>query len=462
MIRKPLLFILATHIFVNTIQALTPHIEQDNDQLIEAYIRTYHQLAMNEMHRTGVPASITLAQGIIESTYGTSELATRANNHFGIKCGKDWSGAKYYQKTQEQEGNHLVSVPDCFRQYGNASESYADHSNFLLSRLHYKSLFQLSPTDYENWAKGLKDAGYATDMHYASKLISKIEKHNLARFDEAVANPFSEQSISTANIAIVTKENISDLKQRIETLESVLTEAELCKAQLQEEISALRRRISGVEKLQEDTKRDLNQKIALLDETIHNQEQVVILVQGRLQRVESIQQSMLKSDPLSKHFNPDGSAKVQLEMFPVRPKDAAGFFYQNGRKTTTIPTEKSLFNVAAENGIEYRDLLKFNDLEEETKLPEGCYIYLENKASVVEGSENIYHTVQPNETMYVLAQRYGIKISKLYQRNNLKKGEEPEVGEHIFLNKTRDTKPKVKSSTNPQVDFGSGGSKINR
>ena len=145
----------------------------------QAYIEKYSALAVSEMQRTGVPASITLAQGIVESGAGQSPLAVHANNHFGIKCHNDWTGKKYY-KDDEQ-------VQECFRAYASVEESYRAHSDFLRARDRYKGLFDLDPTDYKGWARGLKRAGYATDPAYATKLIDLIEDFGLDRFDRDVA-----------------------------------------------------------------------------------------------------------------------------------------------------------------------------------------------------------------------------------------------------------------------------------
>jgi flagellum-specific peptidoglycan hydrolase FlgJ len=130
------------------------------------YIETYKGLAMTEMRRTGIPASITLAQGILESGNGNSTLAVKANNHFGIKC-HDWNGPSIKQDDDRKN--------ECFRKYRNPEKSYKDHSDFLTGRSRYAFLFDLKPDDYKAWARGLKKAGYATSSSYASALIKIIE-----------------------------------------------------------------------------------------------------------------------------------------------------------------------------------------------------------------------------------------------------------------------------------------------
>ena len=137
------------------------------------YINRFAPLAVREMKASGVPASITLAQACLESGFGNSTLATRANNHFGIKC-HGWTGATYYYKSEEEV--------ECFRSYASADESYRDHSDFL-HRKRYAFLFDLDRDDYKAWAWGLQEAGYATSPTYAAHLIRLIEEYDLARYD---------------------------------------------------------------------------------------------------------------------------------------------------------------------------------------------------------------------------------------------------------------------------------------
>lgn len=147
--------------------------EVRNDPARE-YIAKYADIAVSEMYRSGVPASITLAQGLLESANGKSELAVKGNNHFGIKC-HDWKGKKIYYD-DDRKG-------ECFRKYDNPEQSFKDHSDFLRYRDRYKFLFDLKTTDYKGWSYGLKKAGYATDPAYPAKLIRLIETYDLTRFD---------------------------------------------------------------------------------------------------------------------------------------------------------------------------------------------------------------------------------------------------------------------------------------
>lgn len=147
------------------------------------YINEFNELAIAEMHRSGIPASITLAQGMHESNYGASNLATKANNHFGIKCKSYWTGQTYYHKDDDLDANGKL-LESCFRAYNDAVESYIDHSNFLKYTANYMWLFNIDKTDYQAWAHGLKKSGYATDPNYADKLIRIIDTYQLHEFDK--------------------------------------------------------------------------------------------------------------------------------------------------------------------------------------------------------------------------------------------------------------------------------------
>ena len=147
------------------------------NQVFVDYIEKYHKIAVSDMKEYGIPASITLAQGLLESGAGNSQLAKESNNHFGIKC-HDWKGDRVYFDDDEKG--------ECFRKYKDPKESYKDHALFLVNRPRYASLFQLSSTDYKGWARGLKSCGYATDPNYATRLIDVIETYGLAEYDKDV------------------------------------------------------------------------------------------------------------------------------------------------------------------------------------------------------------------------------------------------------------------------------------
>ena len=172
-------------IAITLILGLSASAQREAGSPQERYISRYASIAVNEMYRSGVPASITLAQGIIESRSGQSALAAEGNNHFGIKCHNSWKGRTMLVDDDRKN--------ECFRVYDSPEESFRDHSDFLRYRDRYKFLFDFQTTDYKSWAYGLKQAGYATDPSYATKLIKCVEDYHLSRYDRrTVAEALAE------------------------------------------------------------------------------------------------------------------------------------------------------------------------------------------------------------------------------------------------------------------------------
>ncbi len=193
------------------------------------YIDNYKDIAVRKMMEYKIPASITLAQGVLESGNGRSELTRKANNHFGIKCHKGWNGKKVHHDDDEKH--------ECFRKYNHPEESFDDHSMFLTSRSRYAALFELDSDDYKAWAKGLKNAGYATDRKYPDKLIKIIEDYKLYQYDDVVLgvdnskkrNNKKDEEVVSNNYVIVNKgdtlysiaKNNSTTVERIKALNSL-------------------------------------------------------------------------------------------------------------------------------------------------------------------------------------------------------------------------------------------------
>jgi len=186
---KTFLFLMLSPFFV---------IGQNKSNSTQDYINTYTKIAIEQEKQYGIPACITLAQGILESGSGRSRLATEANNHFGIKCHNDWKGKKIYKDDDKKN--------ECFRVYDNAEQSYIDHSLFLVGKKRYAELFKLKITDYKGWAKGLKKAGYATNPKYPQLLIDIIELYDLAN----ITQTYQEEETQKEN-----KEIISQNKEKI-------------------------------------------------------------------------------------------------------------------------------------------------------------------------------------------------------------------------------------------------------
>lgn len=171
-----IVFLLLSTIFISNAQSVPA--------LTKSYAEKYKDFAVEKMKKYGIPASITLAQGMLESNYGRSSLAVKANNHFGIKCHKDWKGATIFADDDLKN--------ECFRKYPSVKDSYDDHSLFLKTKNRYAFLFDLQSNDYKGWAYGLKKAGYATNSQYAIVLIKMIEDYNLNAYDKAIYIPVAQ------------------------------------------------------------------------------------------------------------------------------------------------------------------------------------------------------------------------------------------------------------------------------
>ncbi len=290
------------------------------------YIHKYKRYAIKEMKESGVPASITLAQGMLESSYAKSKLAKEGKNHFGIKCHKDeWDGGEIYLEDDRPD--------ECFRTYESVFQSYRDHSRFLKDGYRYNDLFKLEPTAYEKWAKGLKDAGYATNPRYDDILIKLIEKHDLHYFDQFHDKPFKPKD--------------------------------------------------GVQVAEKTDK------------------------------------------PKTKNEQPNTSKT----------------FEKNGLKAIRLGRNESLSDITAEVSVNRSALIRYNDLNKKDQLKKGDILYLEAKKKKPVKS---YHVVEKGETLWDIAQEYGVKYEKLMDRNRLKNNEEPAIGSRVFLRERRYTKVEVR------------------
>ncbi|NOU37136.1 MAG: LysM peptidoglycan-binding domain-containing protein [Ferruginibacter sp.] len=288
---------------------------------VEEYINKYKAAAITEMHRSGVPASITLSQGILETEHGNSDLVKKSNNHFGIKCKKEWTG---------ESVRHTDDAPnECFRKYATAADSYKDHSEYLKNSPRYASLFELDKSDYKGWAYGLKRAGYATNPRYPQIVISNIEKYNLQQYDTTFVNVNEE-------IAVTNKVND----------ESILKNATL---------------VSDNEEIKNALK--ANSKF-------------------------------------------------------------------NKLKALYASKGTSLLAIATAANIDLAKLLDYNDLKIDGLLKEDQLIYLERKNK--QGNFDIYTTLQ-KETLFDIAQNFGIQLKSLLQLNTKNENEILPKGQKIKL-----------------------------
>ena len=374
---------------------------------ITAYIDKYKDIAIEEMQRTGVPASITLAQGIHETSAGTSDLVIKSNNHFGIKCKTEWTGGKVYHDDDARG--------ECFRKYDDPTVSYRDHSDFLKTRSHYASLFNLDPTDYEAWAFGLKKAGYATNPKYPQILIKLIRDYNLQDY---------------TLVALGRKQNVNEPAwvKNTEILEPVATE----------KVMAASRMVypAGVFKI--------------------NETKVIFIQQG----TSYLKLAYEYDIPLARLFDFN-----DMKDGDVAAKDGL-LFLQRKRKTSNNETHivaagETLYDIAQAEGIRLESLLQYNFLTHGVQVEAGEKLYLAASApnmpklasekpvvskavytptqlvqesSFTANENHMLHDVQPKETMYSIAKKYEVSVEEVKSWNELTSNE-LKIGQQLRINK---------------------------
>lgn len=319
------LFLLGASVMAFSVQA--------QDRLTrQEYIQKYKALAIEEMEIYGIPASITMAQALLESDDGNGRLAREANNHFGIKCKSSWTGMTI-SHDDDAKG-------ECFRKYATVEDSYTDHSEFLDKSARYQDLFKLDPLDYKGWAYGLKQAGYATNPAYAELLIKIIEDNQLYHLDRG--------------------EELTPVPQ---------------------------------------------------------------------QAVETPQQTLAAAEPTT------NEPVVDVDNYSIAITGDAGHhtvYHNNGSEFTTAQAGDTYATIASEFGLTVKKLLKYNDLTTVPVLKPGEMVYLRQKNKRSENGKLI-HVAKENETMYSIAQKYGIRLKNLCNMNRRTADSEVKSGQQIRL-----------------------------
>ncbi len=306
------------------------------DSSIAQYIRTYKDAAMAEMQRTGIPAAITLAQGIHESGAGLSDLVVKSNNHFGIKCKSSWTGRTVYHD-DDAKG-------ECFRAYDSPIESYRDHSDFLKNSDRYAFLFNYDPTDYDKWAYGLKQAGYATNPKYPQILIKLIEDNHL---NDYTLLAMGKQPINNTDVAF----------------------------------------LSSMPQPQGDGSSEAKTK-----------------------------QTLIRQMPNS-NFN-------LANTYPT------GIFSINKVKVIYATKGTSLLALAQQQQVSLPEMLVWNDMEQQQVLDQDQLVYLQRKQR--KGATET-HLVQAGETLWIISQMEGIRLTDLMQYNLLSDNDKPTAGQKLNL-----------------------------
>ena len=352
---------------------------------IEKYIAQWAPTAVREMYRSGVPASITLAQGILESRYGLSTLAADGNNHFGIKCHKDWTGKKQYYD-DDAKG-------ECFRVYDSADESFRDHSDFLRYRDRYKFLFDFETTDYKSWANGLKKAGYATDPGYPGKLIKYIEDYKLYEYDTM---PLTETEA---------------LEEKAEKVVGQTVQPE----QGKQEVKAKNKDKSS-RKSVKASKKKAKKKTSVVDEELTGK---------------------IPESPLSLE-EPKQIDKSQLEEFKFSLSREA--YSKNGVPFVTSVEGETYSSIAARYGLFLKEILKYNDLAAPQELLPGTVVYLQAKKKQSEKGLDKFIVEDDSQSLRDICQRFGVRMSSVQKMNGFDAGYQPGEGDTIVLRGKRRNK----------------------
>ena len=386
------------------------------------YVDQYKDIAIKEMKRTGIPASITLAQGIVESNSGESNLALNFNNHFGIKCKTDWKGETTYQDDDTKQ--------ECFRVYPNANASFIDHSNFIKNRPNYAPLFQLDPVDDSAWAIGLKKAGYATASDYANKLMKVIDDYELSQYNFPELN---DENDTASSETIVAKNATLDKK---ETTASLVSEAPketgLRMPEKKDTVIALKKETPIQVKTATDSASNYINQVSLPINNIKG-----IEPSKTSANVTEIKMNSIGKDTtlVAKPITPvkDTIAKKPTSVYPDKP------FKINQVAVIWAKAGTSLLQIATEHNIPLYKVFVFNDLKETDLLAADQLLFLGNKKA--EGDKS-FHLVDGGESLYDISQKEGIQLKKLKEYNP-GIGDNPAAGTQLMLVKPKEQKTKL-------------------
>ncbi|MFZ4768878.1 MAG: glucosaminidase domain-containing protein [Ferruginibacter sp.] len=360
---------------------------------VEEYVATYKDAAIAQMKRLGVPASIILAQGILETENGNSDLVKKSNNHFGIKCKSTWTGMSV---------THTDDAPnECFRKYNTAEESYRDHSDYLFNTSRYASLFQLSATDYKGWAYGLKRAGYATNPRYPQILISNIEKYNLQQYNSEDVSERIVENPMASNItnSIITKSPASEVV--VET---------------PKENNVFKKIFSGRKNRGNQFFNRLKAVMVFKGTSL-----LAIATENEIPLVKLLEYNDLKEDGLLK----------EDQWIYLEKKHKEG-----NRDTYTALQNESLYGISQNNAVQLTLLAQYNQMSEQSKVKAGTIIKLRPGVKVsaqVEATVKT-HEVQAKEGLYSIAKKYNVSVDDLKEWNQLNSND-LKMGQQLIIAK---------------------------
>jgi len=359
----------------------------------EQYIQTYKDFAIREMKRMGVPAAITLAQGILETESGNSDLVKKSNNHFGIKCKSSWTAGGVSHDDD--------AIGECFRTYKDAEGSYRDHSNYLRGNQRYGFLFKLDPKDYKAWAYGLKKAGYATNPRYPEMLIKYIEENNLHQYTMLAVNniPFFDAS-----------------KYQSDPEEKAF--AEIVKGKGSSTIQPINVAYTVKEKI------DINGSKAIYE--TQGRSLLAIATENNINLNKLLEYNDLENDGLLQ--------ADQYIFLEKKSKEGNKDFY-------IVQNNESIYDVAQKNGIRLQSIYEYNNLKADEKIYAGSKLKLKPDVSgepVIAKPAAITtqdtYTVQPKEGLYTISKKYGVTVAQLKEWNNLT-DDNLKIGQQLIISK---------------------------
>lgn len=381
-----------------------------NAQSQVEYIRQYEDIAIAEMQRTGIPASIKLAQALLESSCGKSDLACQANNHFGIKCGGTWDGKAYHKEDDDYENGKLVK--SCFREFKSVQESYIAHSNFLMDTGkagRYGFLFDLDPLDYKGWAKGLSKAGYATDPQYANRLIEIIEKYELYRFDNEAENQLASNAPPSSSLHILVR-TLNDVDYTASLKgDNLSIIANRSNVKVQKLIRYNDYILTDDKELEAGTKVYLELKRP----TYHGKQKYHMLKAGEdmndVAQLYGMQlDALLKRNSLEKHEVPLPKQKIMLKGKPKQPLKTVNPLQQ--------PPANKPTNTKS-NPVKNQEVVHVKNTASTTAMASAGATIIWSASAGENG--NAQHTVIKGDTLYGIAHTYGLSVDDLKKKNNL-------------------------------------------
>jgi len=412
------------------------------------YIDQYKDIAISEMKRTGIPASITLAQGIIESNSGESNLALNYKNHFGIKCKSDWKGETTYQDDDAKQ--------ECFRVYPNSNASFIDHSNFLKTRPNYAPLFELDPVDDSAWAYGLKKAGYATAADYPKKLLKVINDFELSQYNFPELAFYDDDDTPIQKI---------DTNKKIAPI--------IVKDTLFIKDSTALRSVPSISIVKDSTKSKYIDTIQLSSlKGISNSDTIKITAPTAMKGIGSIMNELPKENSqktdtintikdipskdtsvVDKRIIDSNNLKIKTEKSPIQFEYPKGKFKINQLLAVYARAGSSFLELATTYNIALYKLYGYNDIEETDLVTKDQLVYLVPKKKEI--SKKL-HLVTAGESLYDISQKEGIQLNYLVAYNAGVTDKNLQVGSTLVLFKTNEA-PKISiaplKSINPPSFF---------